>query len=186
VEVETGRLDPPSPVGTGRHLDPAHPPQLPPPPTDRPVEPKPPRWTVEGAFDADDVSGAIDVDRRLARGALAHRLRGDAADASRPWDVDLRLDVPPAAHAPIEPRACVAEWTADDELHAWVGSQDVFYVRDVIAARLGLDEARVNVQGMRVGGAIRRIRFSILFSKIKLLRATREWAISPQIATVRR
>jgi len=112
-----------------------------------------PRWTVEGAFDADDVSGAIDVDRRLARGALAHRLRGDAADASRPWDVDLRLDVPPAAHAPIEPRACVAEWTTDDELHAWVGNQDVFYVRDVIAARLGLDEARVNVQGMRVGGA---------------------------------
>jgi CO/xanthine dehydrogenase Mo-binding subunit len=67
---------------------------------------------------------------------LAHRLRGDAADASRPWDVDLRLDVPPAAHAPIEPRACVAEWTADDELHAWVGSQDVFYVRDLFGLKV--------------------------------------------------
>ncbi len=114
------------------------------------------RWSVDGAFDADDVARAIDVDARLAHGALGHRAGGgtaDLADLAGPWDVDLRLDVPPAAHAPIEPRAAVAEWTAEGTLQAWVGNQDVFYVRDVIAARLGLEAARVHVQGMRVGGA---------------------------------
>lgn len=112
-----------------------------------------PRWRVDGSFDADDVGRAIDVDRRLAAGALAHRPRRDAFDPSGPWDVDLRLDVPPAAHAAIEPRAAVAEWTAQRGLEAWVGHQDVFYVRDAVASRLGLDAARVRVHGMRVGGA---------------------------------
>jgi isoquinoline 1-oxidoreductase subunit beta len=35
----------------------------------------------------------------------------------------------------------------------WVGSQDVFYQRDVICRRLGLSEDKVKVQGCRVGGA---------------------------------
>jgi isoquinoline 1-oxidoreductase beta subunit len=50
-----------------------------------------PRWSVGDSFDADDVTDAIDVDRRLGRGALAHRLRGDAADASRHWDVSRSI-----------------------------------------------------------------------------------------------
>jgi isoquinoline 1-oxidoreductase beta subunit len=112
-----------------------------------------PRWRIDGAFDAGDVDRAIDVDRRLARGPLAHRPRRDAFDAAGPWDVDLRLDVPPAAHAAIEPRAAVAEWTPEDGLQAWVGHQDVFYVRDALASRLGLDASRVRVRGLRVGGA---------------------------------
>ncbi|MFZ4760359.1 MAG: xanthine dehydrogenase family protein molybdopterin-binding subunit [Burkholderiaceae bacterium] len=112
-----------------------------------------PRWAVDGGFEAADIERAIDVDRRLDAGALAHRLRRDAVDPQAVWDLDLRLDVPPAAHAPIEPRAAVAEWTDTGELHAWVGNQDVFYIRDVIASRLGLPTARVVVQGMRVGGA---------------------------------
>lgn len=118
-----------------------------------------PRWSVDGSFESDDVVRALDLDARLARGALAHQPRLEpwhttgVPDRTGPWDVDLHLDVPPAAHAPIEPRAAVAHWTAEGELHAWVGNQDVFYVADVIAARLGLDASRVHVQGMRVGGA---------------------------------
>lgn len=112
-----------------------------------------PRWAVDGAFDATDVARAVDVDARLARGALAHRPRADASDPTGPWDVDLRIDVPPAAHASIEPRAAVAEWWADGTLQAWVGHQDVFHVRDALAARLGLRESSVHVQGQRVGGA---------------------------------
>jgi isoquinoline 1-oxidoreductase subunit beta len=112
-----------------------------------------PRWVVEGGFGPADIDRAIDVDRRLAAGALAHRVRGDDPGAAAGWDVDLRLDLPPAAHAPIEPRVAVAQQAADGRMLMWVGHQDVFYVRYVIARRLGLAEDHVRVQGMRVGGA---------------------------------
>lgn len=111
------------------------------------------RWSVDGAFEAGDVAAAIDVAPRTRAGTLAHRVRKDAVDRGESWDVDLRLDVPCAAHAPIEPRAAVAAWHADGRLHAWVGHQDVFYVRDLLATRLGLDASAVVVDGRRVGGA---------------------------------
>ncbi|MBU3651119.1 MAG: xanthine dehydrogenase family protein molybdopterin-binding subunit, partial [Limnohabitans sp.] len=59
----------------------------------------------------------------------------------------------PAAHAAIEPRAAVARSIGDDGLEMWVGSQDVFYQRDVVCRRLGLSEDKVEVHGCRVGGA---------------------------------
>lgn len=111
-------------------------------------------WQVDGAFDAASVAAAIDIDARLTRpGALANTVHDDRLDAAAPWDVDLRIDVPLAAHAPIEPRAAVARPRADGGLEVWVGSQDVFYQRDVIAGVLGLPPERVVVHGMRVGGA---------------------------------
>jgi isoquinoline 1-oxidoreductase beta subunit len=69
------------------------------------------------------------------------------------WDVDLRFDIPPAAHAAIEPRAAVAEFDGQGRLQLWVGSQDVFYQRDVVARRLGLDDDQITVHSHRVGGA---------------------------------
>ena len=111
------------------------------------------QWSVEGGFTQADIDRAIDIDARLGKGSLAHRVSKDAIDTQAAWDVDLRLDVPLAAHAAIEPRAAVAEWSPAGELQLWVGSQDVFYARDVVVKRLGLDEARVVVHGSRVGGA---------------------------------
>ena len=111
------------------------------------------QWSVEGSFTQADIDRGIDIDARLGKGALAHRVSKDSIDTQAPWDVDLRLDVPLAAHAPIEPRAAVAEWSPAGELRLWVGSQDVFYQRDVVIKRLGLDEKRVVVHGSRVGGA---------------------------------
>lgn len=112
------------------------------------------RWRIEGRFEQADIDAAIDIDTRRrdapSRQKSVHRDRVDAAGA---WTVDLRIDVPLAAHAPIEPRAAVAEPTADGGMQLWVGSQDVFYQRDVIAKRLGIDEAKVVVHGRRVGGA---------------------------------
>jgi isoquinoline 1-oxidoreductase subunit beta len=95
-----------------------------------------------------DLAALIDVD---AGQGLPHRvLDGDPQPGA--WDVDLRIDLPPAAHAPLEPRAAVADWQGDG-LTVWAGTQDAFYVRDVLSHELGLAEDAVTVQSMRVGGA---------------------------------
>jgi isoquinoline 1-oxidoreductase beta subunit len=92
------------------------------------------------------------LDAHLATGALQHVPRGGRPAADTAWTVDLRLEVPLAAHACIEPRAAVARWR-DDGMEVWAGHQDPFYVRDVIARRLGLREQQVTVRATRVGGA---------------------------------
>ncbi len=108
------------------------------------------RWRIEGSAEQGDVDRAIDIDDRGER--LANRVHSDTIDTTAQWDVDLRIDVPIAAHAAIEPRAAVAEPDGTDGLRVWVGSQDVFYQRDVIAKRLGLSPTRVVALGCRVGG----------------------------------
>lgn len=111
-----------------------------------------PRWQIDGGFDADSVAARIDVDAALADGPLPHRVHDDAP-GSGPWDVDLRIEVAAAPHAGLEPRCAVAEFDAQGRLQVWAGSQDPFYVRAVLARRLGLDEDGVIVQAMRLGGA---------------------------------
>ncbi len=48
------------------------------------------------------------------------------------------------AHAPLEPRAAVAEW-ADGELTVWTGTQRPFFVRDELARAFGIGSDRVRV-----------------------------------------
>jgi isoquinoline 1-oxidoreductase len=48
------------------------------------------------------------------------------------------------AHAPLEPRAAVAEWQ-DDRLTVWTGTQRPFGVRGDLATALGIPEERVRV-----------------------------------------
>ena len=98
------------------------------------------------------VARAIDVDAALADGGLEHTpvSRGAVGDAN--FDIDLRLDVPIAAHASIEPRTAVARFGDDGELEVWSGTQDAFFVRKTLATELGLAEERVRVHGMRIGG----------------------------------
>jgi isoquinoline 1-oxidoreductase subunit beta len=110
-------------------------------------------WSVEGRFDQTTIDDSIDIDQRLARGALSKRIANDAVARDSKWQVDVRIDIPLAAHAPIEPRVAVAEFEGEDVLRLWVGSQDVFYQRDVVAKRLSLDIEKVYVYGLRVGGA---------------------------------
>ena len=108
-------------------------------------------WTTGPRHPRADVAASIDVDLRLSDGRLRNRmLEGTPTDG--PWDVDLRLDIPPAAHAPIEPRAAVAAWEGE-ALKVWAGNQDAFYVRDVLAREHGLSKDAVTVQSRRVGGA---------------------------------
>lgn len=107
-------------------------------------------WETGPRHPRADVAAAIDVDARLIEGRLPNRVL-DGAPQDGPWDVDLRIDIPAAAHAPIEPRAAVAAW-AGDALEVWAGNQDVFYVRDVLARTHGITKDAVTVQSMRVGG----------------------------------
>ncbi len=111
------------------------------------------RWNIEGSFDQRVIDDAIDIDRRATNGSLSNKVHRDGIDITKPWSVDLRIDVPLAAHAPIEPRVAVAEFSGADALEMWVGTQDVFYQRDVMVKRLGLSERNVTVHGLRVGGA---------------------------------
>jgi CO/xanthine dehydrogenase Mo-binding subunit len=56
------------------------------------------------------------------------------------------------AHAPLEPRAAVAEW-ADGKLTVWTGTQRPFFVRDELAAAFGLPQDRVRVLVPDTGSA---------------------------------
>jgi CO/xanthine dehydrogenase Mo-binding subunit len=55
------------------------------------------------------------------------------------------------AHAPLETRAAVAEWTGG-RLTVWVGTQTPFLIRHELAEELGIDEARVRVVVPDTGG----------------------------------
>lgn len=104
-----------------------------------------------GMEGAPDMLAAVDVDAGLARGALEHVEIAGKIGAGEPFDIDLRLDVPMAAHGCMEPRTAVAQF-ADGELTVWTGTQDVTFARNFLARELGLDAGRVTVIGCRVGG----------------------------------
>ena len=111
-------------------------------------------WKVISSFNQASVEKAVDIDRHLAAAPRrANQVQGDRLVESAPWDVDMRIDVPMAAHAAIEPRAAVAEFDSNGGLQLWVGTQDVFFQRDVMSKRLGLAEDRIVVHGQRVGGS---------------------------------
>lgn len=114
------------------------------------------RWQVDGGFEPTQIDSTLDIDRHLASGPLRHRLRRDALDTQAAWTVDLRIDLPYAAHASIEPRAALAQVERDaagaQRLLVFTGTQDLFYVRDLLARRLDLPAEQVVVQACRLGG----------------------------------
>lgn len=100
-----------------------------------------------------DPERMVDIDAVLAKGRFT-KDSGQVQDG--PWTVDLRLDVPMAAHAAIEPRCAVARFgTAADgkeTLELWCGTQDPFFMRDVMARDHGLPVERITVHNQRLGG----------------------------------
>jgi nicotinate dehydrogenase subunit B len=81
------------------------------------------------------------------------RTRPPAATATDPALTHLAhtYTVPYLAHAPLEPHAAVAEWTAPDRLTAWVSTQHPFAVRNELARVLALPPAHVRVLVPDVG-----------------------------------
>lgn len=108
-------------------------------------------WDVVGRHPRSDIARAVDIDARLGAGALPHKVLNGTPQAG-PWDVDLRLDIPMAAHGPIEPRAAVASWQ-EGVLRVWAGTQDAFYIRDFLTDAFRLSFGAVTIQSCRIGGA---------------------------------
>lgn len=102
------------------------------------------------AIDSTALAGMVDIGG--ASGALEHDVldTGDTGDG--PFDVDLTLTVPLAAHASIEPRTAVARFGENGGLEVWTGTQDPYFVRDSLADAFGLGRNKVVVHGMRMGG----------------------------------
>lgn len=95
-----------------------------------------------------------DIDQSLDLtdvGQMEHVMVDDGAAGTEPFDIDLELSVPLAAHASIEPRTAVAHFV-DGGLEVWTGTQDPFFVRDTLAAAIGLAREAVRVHAMRIGG----------------------------------
>lgn len=109
-----------------------------------------PKWSG-GLSDDADIAAAIDVDSGLSKGALEHIAR-NAHFAPGEAFVDLRLEVPMAAHACMEPRTAVARFDEAGRLEVWTGTQDVTFIRAALAQELGLSRDLVTVIGCRVGG----------------------------------
>lgn len=108
-----------------------------------------PRW--QAPSQTPDPAALIDIDAALAAGRFTKD--SGRVHEGAPWSLDLRLDVPAAAHAAIEPRCALAEFGADGGLQVWCATQDPFYVRDVLARDHGLAAARVRVHAQRLGGS---------------------------------
>jgi isoquinoline 1-oxidoreductase len=74
------------------------------------------------------------------------KLRASSVSANRSRDTRLEqtYEIAYIAHAPLEPRAAVAEWR-DGKLTVWTGTQRPFGVRSELSAAFGLAEDRVRV-----------------------------------------
>jgi isoquinoline 1-oxidoreductase len=86
---------------------------------------------------------------RPAEGRAAPRpfIVGDvaAAKAQAARTFQASYLVPYIAHVPLEPRAAVAEWSADGKLTVWCGTQRPFGVRSELASAFRIPEERVRV-----------------------------------------
>ncbi|MBX3625215.1 MAG: molybdopterin-dependent oxidoreductase [Rhizobacter sp.] len=109
------------------------------------------RWTKPAH--TPDPERMVDIDGVLAKGRFT---KDSCAVQDGPWTVDLRLDVPMAAHAAIEPRCAVAQFSTDSDgkptLDLWCATQDPFFMRDVMARDHGLPLDRITVHNHRLGG----------------------------------
>jgi isoquinoline 1-oxidoreductase len=77
----------------------------------------------------------------------------EAGRAAADFTLDTAYTVAYIAHAPLEPRAALAEWTSDEQLTVWTGTQRPFGVRGELVAAFGLPEAQVRVIVPDTGGA---------------------------------
>jgi nicotinate dehydrogenase subunit B len=92
-------------------------------------------------------------EQQISHGDLFKRLRGNNAplanEAAQPDEnggqkLTAAYTIAYIAHAPMEPRAAVAEWK-DDKLTVWTGTQRPFGVRSELAAAFRVPEESVRV-----------------------------------------
>jgi CO/xanthine dehydrogenase Mo-binding subunit len=119
------------------------------------VSPGAPLLHPDGAQSAGE---AVSIGVRPLAGTNAcHRFRlvhGDVAAGFAQADVVVQqaFRTPSAAHAPMEPHAAVAEWH-DGRLTVWTGTQTPFNLRADLSVAFGIEEERIRVIAIPMGGS---------------------------------
>jgi isoquinoline 1-oxidoreductase len=106
-------------------------------------------WKTDSEQPSDDVLFKYLKDHPAAGrgfGGPSRRAKGSVADGLKAADQKLEATYTIAyiAHAPLEPRAAVAEWSGD-KLTVWTGTQRPFGVRGELASALDIGSERVRV-----------------------------------------
>lgn len=112
-------------------------------------------WHVPDSLNQSDLDRIFDVQRANADSQFEHELMstGDLAKGRRRAHHRLtsRYDTPFAVHAPMEPRAAVAD-VKPEKVELWCGSQDPFFVQRQVAQQLGCKPEKIIVHALRMGG----------------------------------
>lgn len=107
-------------------------------------------WTTApGANDRDLFATLKQPTNEAPRGGFGGPSRGETGSikdglAAAEFKVERTFTVAYIAHAPLEPRAAVAQWEGD-RLKVWTGTQRPFGVRDELARAFSLPQDRVHV-----------------------------------------
>lgn len=113
------------------------------------------KWSKPEGPDSDQLSEhlAANVAEGTGRRRSNDREKGDVAAAFSKAATTLseEFHIPYIQHAPMEPRAAVAEWN-DEKLTAWTGTQNPFGVRGELTRAFGLRQTDVRVHVPDTGG----------------------------------
>ena len=104
------------------------------------------RWTVPPQPSNEGLFEYLKNNPEPGSDSTPQHVSGNVADALASADIKLedRYTVEYIAHAPLEPRAAVAEWT-DGKLTVWTGTQRPFGVRDELMQTFHLPASQVRV-----------------------------------------
>jgi isoquinoline 1-oxidoreductase len=104
------------------------------------------RWHVPEQPSNDGLFEYLKNNPEPGNNSEPQHVAGNVADALASADIKVedRYTVEYIAHAPLEPRAAVAEW-ADGKLTVWTGTQRPFGVRDELTQAFHLPQSQVRV-----------------------------------------
>lgn len=112
------------------------------------------KWTVPSQPSNKNIFEYLKSNPESGRGGGGGRananIRPATAPAAQPSGSDAvqlaqQYTVQYIAHAPLEPRAAVAQWDANGKLTVWTGTQRPFGVKDELVSAFHLDPAKVRV-----------------------------------------
>ena len=126
----------------------------------------------EGGRSADDAV-SIGV-RPVADTNVCHRFRLLHGDAEKGFAesavvVEESFRTASAQHAPMEPHASAARWTADGRVELFTGTQTPFNLRADLAALLGVEGERIRIVAPPMGGSFGAKTFTRLEAVVACL-----------------
>ncbi|HJM52652.1 MAG TPA: molybdopterin cofactor-binding domain-containing protein, partial [Dehalococcoidia bacterium] len=95
----------------------------------------------------------VDVaDTNLATHSRVEFGDAEAAFKDSSLVIEREVEVGMAHQGYIEPHVATVLWGEDDRLTVWSSTQGMFGVRDLMAAYLGIDDSRIRVMPVEIGG----------------------------------